>query len=217
MNDFLKANFSEEELPRETNANAVIGIFSHGAFTLLVAVGAAFAVAPSAIDKLQAGSTSESKNIPAEIRSMPANGFLTEKSAFAVLDICNGKASLHPSPEALRMGKLQEQLMAHKGDLLNPGQIDSFKNVMMPFTQLDFSECMVSYSKLNNTIYTLLSLGNGIELRVTQFLERESSDVAFSIYYEDEMLLAGSGSSDTVADKSAMYVNQFGNYVHGLS
>lgn len=219
MNNLLKADFERVVRSNETASSneGVIGTFSRGAFTLLFAVGSAFAIAPSDIDKLKSGFAQEEGAAHNEAKAPLLDNSATQVRPLTLAEFRNDGTFVLLSPSDIRMQELLGLLMSHKGDLLSQEQLNSFQRIMNPFTQLEFCESMVSYSKLNKTIYTLLTLDNGIELRVTQFVDRKSSDVAFSIYYNGENLLAGSGPSDVVASKTLKYIGQFDDYVRSLS
>ena len=219
MSDYLRNDYGsllkiiDTEYPRKD----VVGSFAKGTFTLVLAVGSAFAIASSDLDDLKKETVTETKSVFLKKAPLLPLDILTDDEPFAVLAFKRDGFHIEQSPEIARMKILVDVLMSHKGNLLSEAEKDYYKSVIRPFAKLDFKDSMVSYSKLNNIVYTLLTLRNNVELHVTCFVGRKSHDVAFSVYYEEECLLAGAGLSESVAEKATLFANHLDDYVRRVS
>lgn len=97
--------------------------------------------------------------------------------------------------------KVRESLLKHKGDKMSQASRLRYFNILSYFEGIPVSHGYSAYSIINKFVKTALSVGEHITLNTTYFEERESEKIAFSIEYDEEVMLVGSALAEEVADK----------------
>lgn len=101
----------------------------------------------------------------------------------------------------LIIDKLCVSLDKHKGCQMNYAARNRYLKTMAEFNNLPIIGCYAAYSVVNKFVTSRLRIEEDIVLCTTFFEEHESDNIAFSIEYQGECIIVGSGNPREIADK----------------